>query len=753
MDNKGASIKKIDRRFLARPDGALIDHLVSVGEVSNELSKNHWDIIWLASVLHDLGKATDTWQKYLRKNHQAWQDYKAGKIKRPKKNTKPHAVHGAFLLLEKELKATGKYSFSSFLVASAIRSHHGCLKFVNAGDCIKDSENDRKNPLEECRPNVSGYVESLPLISDKHYPIIKKEDLFRNWLLLKYMFSVLVDADRLDAMRTENGHNNGVNNTVNHDRSLLTLTQCQSNENVFKPHFRLPEGITDDPIKRDFREVLLNAKWTNLNTITAPCGLGKTIASLAKACQILLTENKKRIVYVAALKTILEQTADVYEGCLEVKPLENHSDYEPDNQDEDEIKAYEYNCQTWNSDLIVTTMVQFVDSLLSPHCNKNRKIHNLDDSVVIIDEVQTLPEHLLVYVLLCIEHLAKYHNTTFILMSATQPHFKNLNYLKINKMEFNELVPDNKIKEYYKARELATVVNRTNEDILKVIADYSQPKLVVVNTTRQAQEIYQVMSQRQPGQWVHLSSRMCPDHRRKVIDQIKNNHNINIISTQVVEAGVDISRPVVISQLAPLDSLIQRMGRCNRFGTGPDGVFVVVGCNNPFPYTQFRLDITEHILNHRDIVADQCAVVTDYFSIIYSLKDTRLNSGSPLVKGQEMVEKLIEKMKELYWYSDKKLLPDNKLADFTFLTNDEYRSIPEVNKNSVLCLQYKGFPSDINKEYLINLSPKSKEGRRVMRSLAKYMASVPKNIEGVEDLGHGLVLWDGDYDPNCGVIW
>lgn len=744
MDNQ------IDRRFLARPNGQLIDHLINVGAISKNLAGEYSEVIWLASVLHDLGKATDTWQKYLIKSVQAWLDYKCGKRQKPKKDTIPHAVHGAVILLERELKGRNKYEFISFLIASTIRSHHGSLKFVND----KDGENNRST-IRECKSNTSGYVSALPQIKSDHYPIKREKDLFDNWLLLKYMFSVMVDADREDAMRTtENGHSNGVNNTVNYNRSHFDLSQ--SGKIVFKPHFTLPEGLTDDPIKKDFREVLLKSIWTNLNTITAPCGLGKTIASLAKACQIANTEGKSRIIYVAALKTILEQTADVYKSCLSGQQvLEHHSDYEPENKDdEEELRDYEYNCQTWNSEIIVTTMVQFVDSLLSPHCSKNRKLHNLDNSVVILDEVQTLPEHLLIYVLLCIDFLSKHHNVTFVLMSATQPHFKNLNYLGINKMAFNELVPADKITEYYKVRELATVVNRTKErDIVKVASEYDQPKLVIVNTTQQAQNFYQIMSEKQPGQWVHLSSRMCPDHRREVIKLIRENDNLNIISTQVVEAGVDISRPVVISQLAPLDSLIQRMGRCNRFGIGPDGLFVVVDCLKRYPYSQLRLDITESILTTRDIVGEQCDVVRDYFQAIYDLRDTRLNKESPLVQGQVMVKQLIERMKILYLYASKGQLPEKEKADFSWLNHNDYRSIPKDNKNTVLCLGYGGFPLEMTKEKLIALTPRDKADRRVLKSLSKYQATVPGYVEGIEDLGNGLCIWTGDYDQDCGVIW
>jgi len=755
MDNQ------IDRRFLARPNGQLIDHLISVGVISKKLAGEYSEVIWLASVLHDLGKATDTWQKYLIRNVQAWLDYKCGKRQKPKKDTIPHAVHGAVILLERELKGK-KYEFISFLIASAIKSHHGSLKFVND----KDGEKNRST-ITECKSNTSGYVLALPPIKSNHYPVKEKKDLFNNWLLLKYMFSVMVDADREDAMRTtENGHSNGVNNTVNYNRSHLDLSQ--SGKIVFKPHFKLPDDLIDDPIKRDFREVLLNATWTNLNTITAPCGLGKTIASLAKACQIANAEGKSRIIYVAALKTILEQTAGVYSGCLPGQSiLENHSDYEPklkvkdtEEQKEEELKEYEYNCQTWNSEVIVTTMVQFVDSLLSPHCNKNRKIHNLDNSVVILDEVQTLPEHLLIYVLLCIDFLSKHHNVTFILMSATQPHFKNLNYLRINKMAFNELVPADKITEYYKTRELATVVNRTQEtDIVKIACEYDQPKLVIVNTTQQAQDFYRIMSEKQPGQWVHLSSRMCPDHRRAVIKMIRENDGINIISTQVVEAGVDISRHVVISQLAPLDSLIQRMGRCNRYGIGPDGIFVVVGCLKPHPYSQLRLDRTESILISRDIIKEQCDVVREYFQDIYYLppdsksNEAELNKKSPLAQGRAMVQKLIDRMTVLYFLSSEGKLPDIKQADFSWLNDNDYRSIPKDNKNTVLCLGYGGFPVAMTKEKLMALNPKDKTDRRNLKSLSKYQATVPNDAKDIIYLDNGLCIWDGEYDQDCGVIW
>jgi CRISPR-associated endonuclease/helicase Cas3 len=748
--NKIVKSFPLDDRFLAREESKLRDHLLNVGEIAKNQSQKLSNVIWLTSLLHDLGKATDCWQEYLIRNIDNKKKYLATG-ERTKKNTQPHAIHGAIALLEKK-----GYSYLNFMIACLIKSHHTYLKFVNDAD-HKDPK--VKKTLSECFNNTADYMESLPAIptEETHYPVLKKNSLsskglFRNWCLLKYLFAVLVDADRTDAMlSSQNGHNTGLNSTDYYDRSRL-LSQL-TNVTIFTPNFKFvfPSNINPDPLKNDFMDVVLNATWTNLNTITAPCGLGKTIASLKKACQIVNQEKKSKIIYVAALKTILEQTADVFEQCLPgVEILEHHTDFEVEVSDDDPemVRRYEHNCQTWDSDLIVTTMVQFVDSLVSPLATKNRKLCNLDNSLIIVDEVQTLPEHLLIYVLLYFEYLANYHNVTFIMMSATQPHFKNIDYLGINKLKFNELLPQHKIDEYYDKRQLCKVVKQLDHNNLtSVISEYSQPKLVVVNTTKTAYELFQEMNRKEPEQWVHLSSRMCPIHRWAVIKKITKlkNSNINIISTQVVEAGLDISRPVVISQLAPLDSLIQRMGRCNRTGIGPDGVFIVVGVDYHLPYTEYRLNITKQMLNTYDIVTEQCKSVSDYFARIYDL-----NHAGEITQGKELVDKLTRNLGKLFIDSKYKKLPQqgNDYWNFKFCSNPEYHTIPENNRNSVLCVQYPGFPYDRK-----DLENMNKSNKTEWRSLSKYFATIPKYVTTFTQLDNGLVIWEGDYDMDCGVIF
>lgn len=690
-------MKKI---FLARPGQELKTHLLSVAQFSQNFLPEIGAIAYYIGLFHDLGKARQEWQDYL------------NIPKDQRKKIIPHAIQGAIAILH--LLKNSNSSITTRVIAMCIRSHHGSLKFVNY------SEGDVN--WQECYENCKDFMSDIAVLPD--IQITDNKKILQIYFQSKMLFSALVDADRWDAQ-------NFLQSLPENDSGTHQLVNIL----VYNPS-------SPSPLKDDFTNQVLERNrhpHKKLFTLTAPCGIGKTIASLKWACQLLQDHQLERIVYVGPLKSIIEQTAEIYRQVLpNIQVLEHHTGY--DKTIEANELAYDLSCERWDSQVIVTTMVQFVDSLISPHSGKNRKLHHLRNTVVIIDEAQTLPENSLIYVILFLEYLAKFHNCYVLLMSATQPYYKNVQELK--NIEFTEILPPEKIREYYQARQLYTVEFISQLETISIeylcdqLAENNTAKLVVVNITTTAQKIYIEMSQRQPGQWVHLSSRMCVEHRKQVLARIKLQPSLNIISTQIVEAGVDISRDLVYSQLCPLDSLIQRGGRCNRFGNGPNGKLIIFEINKQLPEYKNKLKATRYVLANWDMATETITCVEKYFKKAFS-SDTKQND-----MGKELVQKIEGILRNCLFTTE---LPQSNY-DFSFLLDNQYRAIPDHEYAvSAICLGYNDQVRELVAKWENQTIPQS-----VWLQFNPYIATIPKSWEPrIEP--NGLIIWDGPYDPNYGA--
>jgi CRISPR-associated endonuclease/helicase Cas3 len=420
---------------------------------------------------------------------------------------------------------------------------------------------------------------------------------FPSALHTRFLFSCLVDADFLD---TE-AHFKPANSALRYAPSLrpkdnleALLTLLRSKPADGEVNRRRGQLLQDCLSQANTRAALF--------TLTAPTGSGKTLSSLAFALQHIVAQNDllpaddprrfRRIIVVIPYTTVIEQTAREYRKVFEpnfgrdyvlehhsaVAPRQTESERERD-AEEAHMRRARLAAENWDAPIVVTTSVQFFESLFSNRTSDCRKLHNIARSVVLFDEVQTLPPRLVPSLLSAVNLLVKDFGVTGVFGTATQPAFECAGPAILGEWKPTPIASD--------AEALAETMRRTRieiappdrqmtwQEVAAAMTDSNQPKqaLCVVNTTKDARALFQLlMSSPLGAHCFHLSSRMCAAHRQFKLKEIcrrldpKVKEPCLLVSTQLIEAGVDVDFPVVWRALGPLDSIIQSAGRCNREG-------------------------------------------------------------------------------------------------------------------------------------------------------------------------------------------
>jgi CRISPR-associated endonuclease/helicase Cas3 len=478
----------------------------------------------------------------------------------------------------------------------------------------------------------------------------KIQDKFAEAFRSRMLFSCLVDADFLD---TEQHFN-----PAQEKQRIVPDLQPERALEILKIH--LAAKSSDGPVnalrKQLLDDCLIAAKKsTGLFTLTAPTGSGKTLSSLAFALQHIIHHNAKldqndprrfrRIIVVIPYTSIIEQTAGVYREEL-FEPafgadyvLEHHSAVAPRERkedrghdaEEDRLRRARLAAENWASPLVVTTNVQFFESLFSNRPSDCRKLHNIGRSVVLFDEVQTLPPRLVPSLLSGVRLLTRYYGVTAVFMTATQPAFASA----------GEALPYDWKPEPISTNEagLAEALRRTKIELPQPGESFSwadiaaklaaEPQsLCVVNTTKNARELFRLVRGIQPDGVFHLSARMCPAHRQEKLklirDQLSAGQPCRLVSTQLIEAGVDVDFPIAYRALGPLDSIIQTAGRCNREGrhAEPCPVIVFRAVEMKLPpgaYALATAKTEEFLARHPDAPLHQPEIYQKYFAELYKL--------------------------------------------------------------------------------------------------------------------------------------
>jgi CRISPR-associated endonuclease/helicase Cas3 len=543
----------------------------------------------LAGLLHDLGKYSERFQARLRDpavrgiNHWA-----AG------------AAHTAAARLTQ--------------VAFAIDGHHTGIP-ARDGDGIRQTiakmldEREREEfcrcresvpeLVERCRSDGIRFPEALPRKSEA-LPR-KSGAVFAEALRTRMLFSCLVDADFLD---TE-AH---FTPDAARQRLVPMLKASLAFKLLMDELGRFPTDGNLNQRRRNLLEDCIAAaeKPSGLFTLTAPTGSGKTLSSLAFALRHIEHHNSglpegdprcfRRIVVVIPFTTVIEQTASVYQRLFENEfgpnyVLEHHSSVAPRERPQDRGQDAENQrlcrarlaAENWSSPIVITTSVQFFESLFSNRPSDCRKLHNLGRSVILFDEVQTLPPALIPSLLSGVKVLTRDFGVTAIFMTATQPAFTAAGNAVVD--GWNPVpISTNEDGLAQALRRTRIFLPKSNEvtalsGVARQLSTHSQG-LCVVNTTSEARRIFGLLREASVEGVFHLSSRLCPEHRKErlaiIRDRLAAGQACRLVSTQLIEAGVDLDFPIAFRAIGPLDSIIQTAGRCNREGRSPEPRPVII---------------------------------------------------------------------------------------------------------------------------------------------------------------------------------
>jgi CRISPR-associated endonuclease/helicase Cas3 len=541
-------------------------HLARVAELAGKFSSEFGsgDFGIVIGLLHDIGKALPEFQEYLRRL-EAGERLKSGP---------PHAIWGSVLWYV----LCGERAWRE--VCLPIAGHHAGLR---AAFDLSLSLDEFAQVRRETVKQLRSLLASSGLLRGVKLPASGAEGLALEFRV-RMLLSALGDADFL---ATEEHFNLAKTAARGRWPRLVDLWTAfpEKRERLLRKPKTSQKSVQE--VRAEVYADCLKAAELPIGVfrLTAPTGAGKTLSSLAFALRhALLHPDLRRIVLAVPYTSITEQSAKVYRKVLGKRAvIEHHSNMREPPEDEGQSAAAlraRLASENWDAPVIVTTTVQLFESLFARRPGKVRKLHNLARSVILLDEVQTLPLELLRPSLSALRALVEEYGTTVVLCTATQPAFDDTPYLReFDGLPVREIVPE--CARHFQALERVRYERRPVPvswcEVAEEVRGHRQA-LVILNTRRDALRLLDALAGEEG--LVHLSTLLCGAHRRKVLDEIGrrlvNGEPVRAICTQVVEAGVDLDFPVVYRALGPLDRIVQAAGRCNREGRMPEHGLVVI---------------------------------------------------------------------------------------------------------------------------------------------------------------------------------
>jgi CRISPR-associated endonuclease/helicase Cas3 len=514
----------------------------------------------LAGLWHDLGKFALEWQEYLKTKADPHQADATGTV--------DHSTAGAKLAVQ-------AIPLLGHLLAYPIAGHHSGLLDAKTNGASCQEARLRKQDLPSITNAPASVIDSeIPAPPSFIVDSIKrdrKENAYISSFFTRMFFSCLVDADFIATEafmnRQQAAHRNKL--PEKYIEKIDTLLEAKI-ESFGKPSCDDPVNLQRAQVVEDCRKQATQAP--GLFTLTVPTGGGKTLSSLLFALKHARQHGQERVIYVVPFTSIIEQNAEVIREI--VAPLqteaftpliEHHSSLSPEKETEQGRLATE----NWDAPLVITTAVQFFESLHAAKTSRCRKLHNIANAVVILDEAQTFPVNFLKPSLRSIQELTTRYSTSIVLCTATQPAIAyHKSEFPIGLKGYREIIQDPaSLFAALKRVTVSTLGPQTDEQIANRLTCHAQA-LCIVNRRKHAQELYKKIAP--GGNAYHLSALMCTEHRSEILNTIrirlKDKRPIRLVSTQLIEAGVDVDFPVVYRSLAGLDSIAQAAGRCNRNG-------------------------------------------------------------------------------------------------------------------------------------------------------------------------------------------
>lgn len=518
--------------------------------------------------------------------------------------------------------AGGKEAFQlrQIEAAFAVMGHHGGLPDYGGKNDTGDTSTLYGRQQKKV-PDYSAWKQEIalsPARRPSHIPLDNLSEAF----YIRMLYSCLVDADYLDTEAFMDG-------TLPRGGYEPIASLLDKLDQYIAPWWNPQNELNRK--RCDILRSCLDAGETfpsGLYTLTVPTGGGKTVSSLAFALRHAATHGKKRVIYVIPYTSIIDQTAEVFENILEAENvLEHHSgvDYTmPEEEVDPALYCKALATENWDAPVIVTTAVQFFESLYSNLPSRCRKLHNIADSVIIFDEAQTLPVSYLYPCVSAIGQLVQYYGVTAVLCTATQPALQSLFAELAPGLTMREICPDtDALYQFFRRTTLRQAGALTEEELAEQL-NASPQTLCVVNRRVTAQKLYALLPEE--GSYC-LTTLLCPADRKRLLEEIrerlKSGLPCRVVSTSLIEAGVDVDFPTAWREEAGLDSIIQTAGRCNREGKASAEqsivtIFRLEGQQVP-AMIRPNVDSTRHVLQ---TFADpaQPEAIESYFSFYRTLK-------------------------------------------------------------------------------------------------------------------------------------
>jgi len=690
-------------------------HLKRVAELAAEFARpfggEQW--AWIAGLWHDIGKYSPDFQRKL-------------------KGENIHVVHseaGGYL---------AQQTFPDITMAQVfcwlIMGHHtGLADYPNDKTWAKALEPKMRNPEI---PNI--ILNRIPTEIKEQVPpqppvMLRREERQADFsFFIRMLFSCLIDADYLDTESFMNTKKKRLR-----DREYPSIKMLLPSFDAFMDEKCRSAEPTDVNLAR--AEVLKQCRDAaetepSVFSLTVPTGGRKTLSSLAFALRHAEKYGKQRVIYVIPYTSIIEQTAEVFRNIpgFENAVLEHHCNMVQTDDEDEKCTRARMAAENWDAPIIVTTSVQFFESLYACKTTQCRKLHNIVNSVVIFDEAQCLPSSFLRPVVFAIRELYRHYNVTPVLCTATQPVLERTESFDFKFKEgFDAVVeiikdPVSLTKRLQRVRveRFRNLEPVSYSCIAKSILAEKQSALCIVNSKRDARTLSRLLPEKQT---IHLSTNMCAEHRSQTLQEIKqrlekNDDPLFVISTSLVEAGVDLDFPIVYRALAGLDSIAQAAGRCNREGRLPEPGKTVVFVPEKQPdYVRSAASLAMGCLSEND---SDAVFLPENFRAYFQQRFFQL--GESRLDAENILGLLPKNLDNIYFRT--------AAEKFQLIRND--RQLP-------LIVSFGNAPALVDQllEEPLNAS-------RLLRRLQRFTVTIPeKQMLKLIDEGHVREL--PDYPGTC----
>jgi CRISPR-associated endonuclease/helicase Cas3 len=693
----------------------LVQHLVEVADLAASFADHlsAREIGYYAGLWHDVGKFSDAFQRYL---HDC--ENPERKMRGP-----DHKAAGATLASE-----------HLGLAALVIQGHHGGLK---SREDFRNwlVERAKKLDLTEAVELAAAALPNLVPCPRPALPIEVENNTLSAEFFVRMLFSALVDADYLDTERH-----------FRLDRSALRsgTPPLESLSARFNTDQARISGRGSDVLSRARHEIYqacLDAAdhSPGLFRLSVPTGGGKTRSAMGFALRHALRQGLRRVVMAVPFVTITEQTAGIYRGIFgDDAVLEHHSAVRsPEDETGDfhnTAVRHKLAAENWDVPIVVTTSIQLFESLFANSTSQTRKLHRLARSVIIVDEAQALPAYLLTPILDALRQLCAHYGATVVISTATQPAFESI--AGFASLGAREIVPDP--GRFFRLLDRVTYewpnAPMTWSECARRMRSAAQC-LVVVNTKRDAFALLDALGDTRT---LHLSTLLCGAHRAAVIQAVRellaSGAPCRVVSTQVIEAGVDLDFPLVMRAMAPLDAVIQAAGRCNREGRRAEKGRVIVfkpeTGGMPAGFYRTAVGVTESVLGGRyELDPNDPRLAATYFERLFASLDTD--------------RERIQEFRHSFNYPE---------------VSARFRMIDEDTESVVVAYG----PSKTQRrmrEIIERLRSGAPDGRYLIRELQPYLVSVRTSVANkyrirglVREVRPGIGEWLGTYDPIRGLV-